>query len=169
MQAEAIAAEDTGAQGLLETDAEIDTWSGAEEAVAVDEVLLPGAYFDGDDVSGDSGGEGDLAGGADGAVLGHEERAATGDAGDGSEESATAGVLGVCGHLDGRGHPGEFAGLGDDGVVGRESELEDRQGGSEDSILHQIFLLGGADTPTLPKSVQSLRKRDFRSGLPLHG
>ena len=137
MQEEAVAAEDAGAEGLLEADAELDAGGGAEEAVTVDEVLVAGADVDGNDVAGDAGGEGDLAGGADGAVLGHEERAAAGDASDGSEESAAAGVLGVGGHLDGGGHPGELAGLGDDGVVGAEGELEDGHGGAEDAVLHE--------------------------------
>ncbi len=87
-------------------------------------------------MAGDAGGEGDFAGCAVGAVLGHEEGAAAGDAHDGSEEAATAGVLGVGGHLDGGGHPGELASLGDDGVVMVEGELEDGHGGADDAMLH---------------------------------
>ena len=136
MEAEAVAAEDAGAEGLLEADAEVDAGGGAEEAVAVDEVLVAVADGDGDDVAGDAGGEGDFAGGSEGAVLGHEEGAAAGDALDGAEESAAAGELGVGGHLDGGGHPGELAGFGDDGVVVVEGELEDGHGGAGDAVIH---------------------------------
>jgi len=53
----------------------------------------------------------------------HEERAAADDAFEGSEEATATGELGVGGHLDGGGHPGELAGLGDDGVVVVEGKL----------------------------------------------
>ena len=42
LQEEAVAAEDAGAERLLEADAEFDAGGGAEEAVAVDEVLVAG-------------------------------------------------------------------------------------------------------------------------------
>jgi len=134
LQEETVAAEDACAERLLEADAEFDAGGGAEEAVAVDEIFVAGTHVYGDDVAGDAGGEGDFAGGADGAVLGHEERASAGDTFDRSKETAAAGVLGVGGHLDGGGHPGEFAGLGDDGVVGPEGEFEDGHGGAEDAV-----------------------------------
>ncbi len=82
-----------------------------------------------------------------GAVLGHEEGAAAGDALEGSEETAAAGVLGVGGHLDGLAHPGELAGLGDDGVVVIERELEDGHGGSDDAMLHVALLDDEASIP----------------------
>jgi hypothetical protein len=136
LEKEAVATKDTCTKGLLETYTKLDGRGGAEEAVTVDEVLAAGTDFDGDDVAGDAGGEGDLAGGSVGSVLGHEERAAACDATDDAEDAATTGVLGVGGHLDGGGHPGEFAGLGDDGVVVVEGELEDGHGGAEDAMLH---------------------------------
>ena len=160
LEEEAVAAEDAGAQGLLEADAELHAGGGAEEAVAVDEVLVAVADLDGDDMAGNAGGEGDLAGAADGAVLGHEEGAAAGDALDGAEEASAAGHLGVGGHLDGRGHPGEFAGLGDDGVVGSEQELEDRHGGSNNPMFHS----------QLPRKGQNLvqySRYEERTPLPL--
>ena len=113
---------------------------GTEEAVAVDEVLETGADLDRHDVTGNTGGEGDFPGAAHGTILGHKERASSGYALDGAEESAATGVLGVGGHLDGGGHPGEFAGLGDDGVVGTEGEFEDGHGGTEDAVLHECLL-----------------------------
>lgn len=71
-------------------------------------------------MAGNAGGEGDLARRSDGAVLGHEQRATTGDAANGPKDSTAARVLGVGCHLDRGGHPGQFAGLGDDGVVRAE-------------------------------------------------
>ena len=100
MQEKAFAAEDARAKRLLEADAEFDARSGAEETVAMDKVFVARGYVDGDDVAGDSGGKSDLAGGAYGAILGHEERTAAGDTLDGAEETATACVLGVSRHLD---------------------------------------------------------------------
>jgi hypothetical protein len=44
------------------------------------------------------------------------------------------------GHLDGGGHPGELAGLGDDGVVVIEGELEDGHGGAGDAVIHESLL-----------------------------
>ncbi len=136
LQEEAVAAEDARAERLLEADAEFDASGGAEEAVAVDEVFVSVAHGDGDDVAGDAGGEGDLAGDSVGAVLGHEERSAAGDALDDAKEASATGVLGVGGHLDRGGHPGELAGFGDDGVVGVEGELEDGHGGAGDAMVH---------------------------------
>ena len=96
-----------------------------------------------------------------GAVLGHEEGAAAGDALEGSEEAAATGVLGVGGHLDGLAHPGELTGLGDDGVVVVERELEDGHGGADDAMLHVALLDDEARylTPTPIKSAQSLPSR----------
>ena len=101
LEEEAISAEDTCTEGLLETNAEFDAGSGTEEAVAMDEIFVTVADGYGKDLAGDSGGEGDFSGGPVGAVLGHEEGSATGDALDGTEEATAAGVLGVGGHLDG--------------------------------------------------------------------
>ncbi len=104
--------------------------------MAVDHVVVAGGDFNGDDVAGDAGGEGELGVAAHGAVFGHEEAAAAHDALEGSEEAAAAGELGVGGHLDIGGHPGELAGFGDDGVVGLEEELEDGHGGADDLVFH---------------------------------
>ncbi len=102
----------------------------------MDEVIVAGLHFNGQDVAGDFGGEGDFAGCSPGAVLGHEEAAAACDALEGAEEASAAGHLGVGGHLDGAGHPGELACLGDDGVVGLEEKFQDGHGGAEDAGLH---------------------------------
>ena len=107
-----------------------------EEAVTMDHVLMPLGDFDRNDVSGDAGGEGDLAGCSVRPILGHEERAATSDALEGSQETTASGVLGVGGHLDGLAHPGEFAGLGDDCVIVVEEEFEDGHGSTYDAMLH---------------------------------
>jgi len=76
--------------------------------------------------------------------------------------AAAAGVLGVGGHLDGGGHPGELAGLGDDGVVGAEGEFEDGHRRAEDAILHEFSPGVRSDPPTLPK-VRKVFQRDTLS------
>jgi len=162
LEEEAIAAEDAGAEGLLEADAERDARGGAEEAMAMDHVLVTTSDLDGDDVSGNSGGEGYCARGSGGAVLGHEEGSATGDAFERTQKAAATGVLGVGAHLDGLAHPGKFTSLGDDGVVVVERELEDGHGGSDDAMLHGSLLNDEGEytlPPTPTKSAQSLRSR----------
>ena len=52
LEQEAVAAEDAGAERLLEAHAELNVGRGAEEAVAMDEVLVAPADLDGDDVAG---------------------------------------------------------------------------------------------------------------------
>src|SRR5579862_3133782 len=76
LQQEAGAAENARAEGLLESDADADARGGAEESVTMDHVFVAGGDFDRDDVAGHMGGKGQLAGAAEGAVLGHEEAAA---------------------------------------------------------------------------------------------
>jgi hypothetical protein len=80
LQEEAVAAKDARAEGLLKADAKLYASCGTEEAVTMDEVLVAGTDFDGDDMTGDACGKGYLTRGADGTILRHEERAATGDA-----------------------------------------------------------------------------------------
>jgi hypothetical protein len=50
LQQEAIAAEDAGAERLLEADADLDTGGGAKEAMAMDHVVVPGRDLDRHDV-----------------------------------------------------------------------------------------------------------------------
>ena len=137
---EAVSAEDARAERLLEADAEGDLRRGAKEAVAMNHEFAAGADLDGNDVAGDASGEGDFSGASIGAVLGHEEAATAGDTANSSEESSAARHLRVSGHLDIAGHPGELAGLGDDGVVGFEDEFENRHGGADDATLHEGLL-----------------------------
>lgn len=89
------------------------------------------------DVAGNAGGKGQLAGRSHGAVLGYEEAAASSDALDGSKDAAAAA------DLDGSAHPGQLARLGDDGVVGVERKLKDRHCGSGDAMLHGEAPVGG--------------------------
>ena len=99
-------------------------------------VLVARRNFDGNDVAGELGGEGQFSRGAEGAVFGHEDGAAAGDALEDAEESSAAGELGVGRHLDRAAHPGELSGFGDDGVVGIKSEFENGHGGAGDAALH---------------------------------
>ncbi len=104
----------------------------------MDKILVASADLDWNDVAGNSSGEGDLARDADGAILGHEERASAGDTCDGAEEATAASVLGMGRHLDGGGHPGEFACFGDDGVIGGKGEFQHRHRRAEDAVLHNV-------------------------------
>ena len=136
LEEESVAAEDAGAEGLLEADADGDAVCGAEEAVAVEHVLLAGADGDGHDVAGNLGGEGDLAGVLHGAILGHEQAAAAGDALKHAEDAAAATHLGVGGHLDGCGHPGKLAAFREDAFVRVKLNVEDGHGGALNTCLH---------------------------------
>src|SRR6185312_7391736 len=82
LEDESVAAEDTGAEGLLEADAESDLGCAAEEAVAMEHEVA-GAQVNRNDVAGDAGSEGELAGGSDGSVFGHEKASAASDSLDG--------------------------------------------------------------------------------------
>src|SRR5579864_4350859 len=104
-------------------------------------VVVAAADFNRENVAGNLGGEGDFAARADGPVLGHEERSTTGYALDHTEQAAASGHLRVRGELDGTGHPGKFAGFGNDGFVGFEGEFEHRHGGADDLGLHEELLL----------------------------
>jgi hypothetical protein len=131
---------------LLEAYADLNLRRAAEEAVAVDHVVVRGGDFYGDDVAGEFGGEGKFADGALGAVFGHEDGAAAGYALEDAEEASAAGELGVRGHLDGAAHPGKFSGFGDDGLVGLEQKLENWHCGAGDAALHECAPIFKDDT-----------------------
>jgi hypothetical protein len=139
LQKEAIATEDSCSKRLLKADAECDASSGTEKAMAMNHVLMPVRYFNRDDVARDAGRKSNLPGSAISAVLGHEESAAAGDALESTEKTSPAGMLRVSCHLYGLAHPGEFASLGDDGVIVIERELENRHGCADDAMLHVRF------------------------------
>jgi len=91
--------------------------------VAVYEIFVTEPTSTGDDVAGDACGEGDLAGVpmARYSVMKREPPPATRLIAPKKPRRPRAG----CGWSSERsGHPGELAGLGDDGVVGAEGELE---------------------------------------------
>src|SRR6185437_4893383 len=117
LEQEAAAAEDARAERLLEADRNLDLRRRAQEPVAMDHVLVPGRDFNRNDVSGQLGGERNLARRADGAIFGHEQRSAASHALQHAEEASAAGELRVRGHLDGAAHPRKFSRLGDDGLV----------------------------------------------------
>src|SRR4029077_15080067 len=112
--------------------ADLDLWSGAQKAVAMNHVVVAAADFDGQDMSRNLGSEGEFAARADGTVLGHEERAAAGYALDDAKEAAASRHLSIRAQLDGTAHPGKFAGFGDDGFVGLENEFEHGHGDTDD-------------------------------------
>jgi hypothetical protein len=137
LEQEAVATENSCAERLLEADAELNLRGGAEKPMAVDHEFVSGRNFDRNDVAGELGGKGQFAGRSHGAVFGHEDGAAAGDALEHAEKASAAAELRVRGHLNGTGHPGEFSGFGDDGVVSFEDELEHGHGGAGDAALHE--------------------------------
>jgi hypothetical protein len=138
LQAEAIATEDASAERLLESNAKLNACGRAEEPVAMDKVFMPSGDFDRDDMPRNASGESDLAGGANRPVLGHEERATTGNAPDGPEETPASRMLGMCSHLDRGGHPGKLACLVDHGIVRAKGKFEDGHCGADNAMLHVL-------------------------------
>ena len=128
LEDEACAAEDPDADALLHVDAELDTALAADEAVAVDDVLLAAADLDGLDLARRLGGEDDGACSRLDRVARHEERAAADRALRGAEEAA---LLLAGAHarrqLHRAAHPGELARLGDHLVARGERDLENRR------------------------------------------
>lgn len=164
LEEEAVAAEDSGSERLLEAYAEDDARGGAEEAVAMHEVIVTSTDLDRNDVAGDAGGEGDGSGRSVSAVLGHEESSTACDTLEDPEETTAPGVLGVGGHLDGLAHPGELAGLGDHGIIVIERELEDGHGSTDDTMLHELSRDSWVGGTPRTKSVQNLPNKQLRSG-----
>ena len=60
LQKKAIAAKDSRAQGLLKADADLNLWSGAQEAMPVNHVLMSRRNFDGHDMPREFGSEGEF-------------------------------------------------------------------------------------------------------------
>jgi len=82
------------------------------------------------------GGERHHAGGLHGAVVRHEEAAATRHALEHAEQAAATAHLGVRGHLDRRAHPRQFAAFGEHAFAGIELHFEHGHGGALDMGLH---------------------------------
>jgi len=99
----------------------------------MDHVFVSRRDLNRDDVSRQLGRERHLARGADGAVFGHENRAAAGYALQHTKQPSAAGKLRVRGHLDGSSHPRKLSRLGDDRLVGFENELQHGHCGSGDA------------------------------------
>src|SRR5882724_6147922 len=76
LKQKAAATENARTQRLLEADRNLNLRRRAKKSVAMDHVLVPGRDLNRHDVSGQLGRKRHLAGSADGAVFGHEKRAA---------------------------------------------------------------------------------------------
>src|ERR1700683_608523 len=110
--------------------------------MAMDHVFIARCDLQRQDMPRHAGGESQLAGPAQGAVLGHKQAAAAGNSLECAKEAPASGELRVGGHLDVGGHPGKLARLGNDGVVVLELELEYRHGGASDAVLHANRVMG---------------------------
>lgn len=132
---EALAADEAGAQLLLQVDGEFHAEGGAEEGRLLTDDALAGAKLPGDDAAGEGGGEGDL-GGALGRVVA-QEQALTGEHPAEGLAGAAAFRLGQ----DGASGPGASADLADDGLAGVELDHDGRQAAAHDGILHGVSFL----------------------------
>src|SRR5215813_9263291 len=88
LEQEAAAAEDARAERLLEAYGNLNLRRGAQKALAMNHVLVPGRDLNRHDVSGQLGRERHLARRADGAVFGHENGAAAGHALQNAEQAS---------------------------------------------------------------------------------
>src|SRR5262245_44323264 len=88
LEQEAAAAEDACAERLLEADGNLNLRRGAEKAVAMNHVLVPGRDLNRHDVSRQLRRERHFARSADGAVFGHEDGAAAGHALQNAEQAS---------------------------------------------------------------------------------
>src|SRR3984957_17784772 len=143
LQQEAVSAENSGTERLLETDADLNLLRGTEETVTVNEIFLRRTYFNRHNVPRHLRGEGEFSGKTRRAVFSHKQRSAAGHALQDAEDSAASAKLRVRGHLDRTRHPGKFSGFGNDGLVGIKNEFEYGHGCPGDAALHDGSLLGG--------------------------
>src|SRR4029077_11565186 len=109
LQHEAASSKNSRAQGLLETDANLDIRHGTQKAVAVNHVFAAGADLDGNDMPGEFCGEGQFTRGAHGAIFGHEKCSPSHNALERAQNAATTAQLGVRSHLNRAAHPGKLA------------------------------------------------------------
>src|SRR6202012_2401061 len=107
LQQKSVTAEDARAERLLKADAQLNLRRGAEEAMTVNQELMPRTDLNRQNVSGNLGREADLAGITLRGVLRHEEAVAAHYALERAKEPAAAHHLGVGGHTDGLGHPAQ--------------------------------------------------------------
>src|SRR5579863_4920559 len=106
LQQEAVAAEDSRAQRLLEAYADLNLRSRTKKTMAVNHVFLGWPYLKGNDVSRHFCGEGQFSRGTGSSVFRHEQSSATGHAFQHTENSSASAELGMRGHLDRTRHPG---------------------------------------------------------------
>jgi hypothetical protein len=147
LQQKPVSAEDSGTQGLLETDTELNLGRSAEKTMAMYQVLHARTHLHRLNVPRNPCSKGDLATTTHGAVFGHEQASSASHSFQRAEESTTPAELGVGLHLDGTTHPGKLTSFGNDGLVGLQNELENRQGSTDDTALHGRLLLESVGTP----------------------
>src|ERR1700679_1936479 len=136
LQQEAVSAEDSGAERLLEADADLNLLGRAKKPVTVNEIFLRWTHLNRHNVPRHLRGEGKFSGKTRRAILRHEQGSAAGHALQDAEDSAASAKLRMRGHLDRTRHPGKFSGFGNDGIVRFENEFEYGHGGAGDAALH---------------------------------
>src|SRR6202790_5133435 len=151
LEREAVAAEEAGAEALLKPDRELHATEAADKGVPVAEVAHSrlGRDVDREDRPGKARREGDHAGGALRGELAHEDRAPTDGRLEDPADTAAAAHLRRRLHDDRPRHPGEFSGLGEDGLARVEHDLEHGHGGAEDAVLHGVSSEGASVSRSL--------------------
>src|ERR1700676_4531137 len=146
LEPEAVAAEEPGAEALLKPDRELHAPQATHESVTVAEVAHPGLGRDVDreDRPGETRRERHHARSTLRGELAHEDRAAPDGAFEDAADAAAATHLRRRLHDDRLRHPGEFSGLGEDGLARVEHDLEHGHGGAEDAVLHGVSSEGAS-------------------------
>ena len=133
---EALAAEEAGAQLLLEKDGQLDALLAGQEAALLHHQLPARADVKGPDAAGEAGGKGDQPLAALGGVPVLED----GVAGEHPPKGLPQAAVGAGLHLHVGGHPAHAAPLGDHGLAGLQLADHHRQRGALDLIFHGVLL-----------------------------
>ena len=133
---EALAAEEAGADSLLEEDGELYARFSGKEAPLLHDNAVGGGDVEGDDGAGEAGGEGDNALTALRGVDVLEHRLAA----EHSAECLADTAVGACFHEHVGAHPAHRAALGDHLFTRLKCAGDDRQRGSYDFISHKTYL-----------------------------
>src|ERR1019366_2257148 len=146
LQDEALTAEHARGEGLLETGRDLDAGAAGEEPMPVNHVVAAGSDIDRQDAARHFGGERDDPRRSLRGVGAHQQSPSADLALQRSHQPLSAYTAAHAGgHLDGVGHPGELADLGDDALTPVERNRQHRHGRAENLVLHNRSFSGSAD------------------------
>src|ERR1019366_3789115 len=142
---------------LLETGRDLDAGAAGEEPMPVNHVVAAGSDIDRQDAARHCGGERDDPGRSLRGVGAHQQSPSADLALQRSHQPLSAYTAAHAGgHLDGVGHPGELADLGDDALTPVERNRQHRHGRAENLALHNRSFSLGALTRSLGALTRSL-------------